>query len=69
MAGKKTGVATQIKTVNGKCLDTHCYGHPLNLAVADVIKSVHCVSDSLDTAREIVKLVKNHRKETQSWTK
>ena len=54
MAGEKTGVATQIKTIN-----THCYGHALNLAVADAIKSVQCISDSLDTGREIGKLVKN----------
>ncbi|XP_068704855.1 zinc finger MYM-type protein 1-like [Montipora foliosa] len=58
MAGEKTGVATQIKTINGKCLYTHCYGHALNLAVADAIKSVQCLSDSLDTVREIGKLVK-----------
>ena len=58
MAGKKTGVATQIETITGKCLYTYCYGHALNLAVADGIKSVQCISDSLDTVREIVKLVK-----------
>ena len=58
MAGEKTGVATQIKTINGKCLHTHCYGHALNLTVADAIKSVQCISDSLDTVREIRKLVK-----------
>ena len=39
---------------------THCYGHALNLAVADAaIKSVKCISDSLDTVREIGNLVKN----------
>ena len=58
MAGEKTGVATQIKTINGKCLYTYCYGHALNLAVADYIKSVPCISDALDTVREIGKLVK-----------
>ena len=51
-------MATQIKSVNGKCLYTHCYGHALNLAVADAIKSVKCMNDSLDTVREIGKLVK-----------
>ena len=50
--------AAQIKSVNGKCLYTHCYGHALNLAVADAIKSVKCMSDALDTVREIGKLVK-----------
>ena len=52
-ADEKTGVATQIKTINGKCLYTHCYGHNSNLAVADAIKSVQCISDSLDIVREI----------------
>ena len=36
----------------------HCYGHALNLAVADAIKSVKCISDSLETVREIAKLAK-----------
>ena len=58
MAGEKTGVAMQIKTINRKCLYKHCYGHALNLAVADAIKSVPCISDSLDTVCEIGKLVK-----------
>jgi hypothetical protein len=74
--GEKTGVATQIKALNGKCLYTHCYGHALNLAVADAIKLVKCIGDSLDTVREIAKLVKqspqrntmldNIRSETQN---
>ena len=54
MAGEKIGVATQIKALNSKCLYTHCCGHALNLAVADAIKSVKCISGSL----EITKLVK-----------
>ena len=48
----------QIKTINGRCLYTHCYGHALHLAVADCIKSVPCISDSLDTVCKIGKLVK-----------
>ena len=59
MAGEKTGVAIQIKALNSKCLYTHCFGRALNLAVADAIKSVKCISDSLETVREIAKLVKN----------
>ena len=31
MSGPKSGVATQIKSLNGKCLYTHCYGHALLL--------------------------------------
>ena len=41
MAGEKTGVATQIRALNSKCLYTHWYGHALNLAVADAIGKVH----------------------------
>ena len=33
MSGAKSGVATRIKTLNEKCLFTHCYGHVLNLSV------------------------------------
>ena len=58
-ADEKTGVATQIKTTNGKYLYRHCCGLPVNLAVADAIKSVQCISDSLDTVCKIGKLVKN----------
>ena len=58
MAGEKTGVATQIKVLNSKCIYTHCYGHAQYLAVADAIKSVKCISDSLETVRDIAKLVK-----------
>ena len=43
MAGAKTGVATQIKAINGKCLYAHCYGHALHLAVGDSIKQVYCL--------------------------
>ena len=58
MAGKRKGVVTQIKAINGKFLYTHCYGHALNLAVADAVKSVKCIGDALEVAREIGKLVK-----------
>ena len=40
MAGTKTGVATQIKSINPKCLFTHCCGHALNIAVGDVFENV-----------------------------
>ena len=38
MSGKKNGVATQIKNMNGKCLFPHCYGHALYLAIGNTIK-------------------------------
>ena len=48
-AGMKTGVARQIKTIKGNAS---------HLAVADAIKSVQCISDSLDTVRQIGKLLR-----------
>ena len=33
LSGKKKGVATQIKSMHGKCLFNHCYGYTLNLAI------------------------------------
>eukprot|EP00112_Aurelia_sp_Birch-Aquarium-sp1_P015994 Seg3588.3 transcript_id=Seg3588.3/GoldUCD/mRNA.D3Y31 product="Zinc finger MYM-type protein 1" protein_id=Seg3588.3/GoldUCD/D3Y31 len=62
MAGAKTGVATQIKAINGKCLYTHCYGHALNLAVGDSIKSVECLKGVFEVVREICKLIKKSPK-------
>ena len=65
MAGTKTGVATQIKAINSKCLYTHCYGHALNLAVADSIKSIDCLKSTFEIGNEICKLIKkSHKRST-----
>ena len=58
-ADEKSGVASQIKTINGKCSYTHCYGHASkNLAAADAITSVQCISDLRDTKVKNTKLDK-----------
>ena len=62
MAGAKTGVATQIKAINGKSLYTHCYGHALSLAVGDSIKSVACLKGVFEVMHEICKLIKKSPK-------
>ena len=58
ISGSKSGVATQFKLLNKKCLYTHCYGNALNLAVGDAIKSVGFLESIFDIAREICKLIK-----------
>ena len=58
MSQAKSGVATRIKTLNEKCLFTHCYGHVLNLSLKDDCSNVKCLKDTFNTAREICKLVK-----------
>ena len=62
MSGKRSGVATQIKSLNKKCLYTHCYGHALNLAVGDVFKTIANLESTFATAHEISKLVKKSPK-------
>ena len=37
---------------------THCYGHSLNLAIGDSIKSCKVMQSSLDVVFEISKLIK-----------
>ena len=47
ISGNVTGVCTQIKKINPKCLFTHCYGHVLNLSVKDACKVVKCLKDNV----------------------
>ena len=57
MAGSKHGVATQLLSEEPRSIQTHCYGHALNLAVADTMKQSKVCHDVLDTAFEICKLI------------
>ena len=50
--------AKEIKCVEPRALYLHCYGHSLNLAVSDTLKEVKVMSDALDHALEICKLLK-----------
>ena len=58
MARSRTGTATQLRHVEERAICTHCYGHALNLAVADVVKQSKVIRDVLDTVGEINKLLK-----------
>ena len=58
MAGSRTGTATQLCQIEERAVFTHCYGHALNLAVADVVKESKMIRDVLDTVGEISKLLK-----------
>ena len=62
MACTKSGVATQLKLLNGKCFFTHCYGHAFNLGVVDVIRNMKDLREVFSTAYEIYKLVKKSPK-------
>ena len=58
MTGSKHGVAAQLLAEEPCALLTHCYGHALNLAVADAMKQSKVCRDALDTAFEISKLIR-----------
>ena len=58
MAGSRHGVATQFLKEEPRATFTHCYGHALNLAAGDALKSNKILRDTLDTTFEISKLIK-----------
>ncbi len=55
MAGAKSGVATRIQEIEPRAVFTHCYGHALNLSVADTIKQSVTMKDCLDTCTKVIK--------------
>ena len=48
---------------------THCYGHSLNLACQDTIRSVRVVKDALDTTFDLSKLLKYSSKRNAAFKK
>ena len=56
--GAKKGVARQILDVEKRALFTHCYGHTLNLVCSDAVKGCKILRDTLETTREMTKLIK-----------
>ena len=62
MSGALKGVA---KLEESCTIYMHCYGHVLNLAVGDCMKSSKICKDTLDTSFEISRLIKFSTKETQ----
>ena len=64
-----SGVAKQIRDMEERAIYTHCYGHALNLACSDTIKTIKLMGDSLDTAREITKLIKDSPRRDDIFTK
>lgn len=51
-------MATRIQEIEPRVVFTHCYGHALNLSVADTIKQLVTMKDCLDTCTEVIKLIK-----------
>ena len=58
MRGSRNCVATQIPSLERRDVYMHCFGHALNLAVADTLKQSRVCREALETAYEITKLTK-----------
>ena len=58
MSDARKGVAKLINQDESQPTYIHCYGHALNLAVGDCLKSSKICKDTLDTSFEITKLIK-----------
>ena len=58
MLGHREGVAKKICDKEPRALYTHCYGHSLNLAVADTVKQCKVLGKAFDIVYEITKLIK-----------
>ena len=58
MRGIRSGVAKRILDKEPRAVYTHCYGHSINLAMNDSIKSCKPVKNSLEVTHEITKLIK-----------
>ena len=58
MSGPRSGVGKKISDLESRAVYTHCYGHSLNLACMDTIKSSKIMQEALDITGEITKLVK-----------
>lgn len=56
--GKKSGVAKQISELQPKAFVTHCHGHSLSLTTKDTVKNCQLLSHTMDTAKELVVLIK-----------
>ncbi len=58
MSGCRSGIAKQITDIESRAIYTHCYGHSLNLAVGDTVKTIKPLQDIMDIAYEISGLIK-----------
>ena len=56
MMGHKTGVAKRIHDLQRKAYPIHCHGH--SLSWKDTTKNCKLLSDTIDTAKEIISLIK-----------
>ena len=69
MRSVRFDVTKQIRDMEERAIYTHYHGHALNLACPDTIKTIKLMGDSLNTAREIKKLIKDSYRRDDIFTK
>ena len=72
MTGHKMEDASQILQESPLVFLTHCYGHTLNIADGDMIRTERLLWDTMDTTSELSKLRKSPLNGTQcipDWKK
>ena len=57
MLGHRTGVAKRIHYLQPKAYPIYCHGHSLSLSVKDTTKNCTLLSETMDTAKEVVTLI------------
>ena len=67
MTGHKMEDASQILEESPLAFLTHCYGHSLNLADGDMIRTERLLWDTMDTTSELSKLKKSPLNGTQCF--
>ena len=69
MKGHISGVSAQLLREEPRAIYTHCYGHSLNSACQDTIRSIKVLKDALDTTFELSKLLKYSSKWNAAYKK
>lgn len=57
MSCARKGLAAMFTQKESRALYTHCYGHALNLAIADTVKHFSACRNALDTAFQMTRLI------------
>ena len=69
MSGIRGGVATKIQKEEPRAVYMHCYGHALNLPCSHAVKKCKLMRDAMDTAYELIKLIKKSPRRDAAFQK
>ena len=58
MQGRRTGVATRVRSEQPAAIPVHCCAHSLNLCLQDAGRRIVCIRDALEVCREVTNLIR-----------